>query len=72
MCSIIHYGNINKDTITLLVPPLLLYWNQQLLCTHALLISSKFGHWGATCSQLRLALYHPDPLGRSNFNYAVL
>ena len=37
-----------------------------------LLISSNFGHWGATCSQLRLALYHPDPLVRSNFNYKAL
>ena len=51
-----------------LFPPLLLYWDQQLLCTHTLLISSIFGHWGATCSQMRLALYHPDPLGWSNFN----
>ena len=59
---IIYYGNINKDTITLkLFPPLLLYCDPQLLCTHTLFINSNCEHWGATCSQLRLALYHTDP-----------
>ena len=39
-----------------LFPPLLLYYDPQLLYTHTLLISSRFGHGGATSSQLRLVV----------------
>ena len=35
-------------------PPLLLYCDPQLLCTHTLLISSNVDDVGATCTHLRL------------------
>ena len=55
---IIYYGNINKDTITLNYSSLLLYCDPQLLHTHTLLISSRFGRGGATSSQLRLVIHY--------------
>ena len=45
-----------------IIPPLLLYYDPQLLNTHALLyVVPGFGHGGATCSQLHLVTIPPRP-----------
>ena len=49
MCSIIYYGNINKDTISLIYSSSL-YCDPPLLHTHTLLISCRFCHGSATSS----------------------
>ena len=66
MCSIIYYGNINKDTITLsYFLPYYYYIVTHSYCIPTLyLLVPALATGGTTRSQLRLALYHPDSGGQ--------
>ena len=63
MCSILYYGNINKDTITLSYSSFIVILWSTVTVYPNLYISSRFGHASYIWS-----LYHPDPLGPTNSN----
>ena len=66
MSSRIYYGNINKDTITLSYFLFCYYIVIHSYCVPALyLLVPTLATGGVKCSQLLLALFHPDPFGQS-------
>ena len=50
LCKWTNHDYKQGDYHSQLFPPFLLYCDPQLLCTHALLISSNFGHGGPKCN----------------------